>query len=209
MTAARRFAPPARALALSAAVVLGGALVAGCGSSASSAATSSAASSPASAGATSSSSAGFTVVDPWVKAQPQNMTGFFGVLTNNTDKDVTIVGGSSDVAGMVETHEMAMVDGQMQMRRREAGFTVPAHGTHVLKPGSDHIMLMGLKSPVTAGQKVTLTLKTADGQEITVSGVGKTIAGGNESYAPSGASPGMSMSPSMSASPSMSMSASS
>jgi copper(I)-binding protein len=201
MNTARRSALPARALALSAAVVLGGALVTGCGSSSSGAASSGSA---AAATSSPSSTAALALTDPWVKAQPQNMTGFFGVLKNNTDKDVTIVSGTSSVSEMVEMHEMAMVDGTMKMRKKDGGFVVPAHGSLELKPGSFHVMLMGLKTPIVAGQSVNLTLKTADGQEITATGVGKTIAGGNESYAPGG-----SMSPGMSGSASMSMSASS
>ena len=198
---------PSRTLALSAVALLGGALLTGCSSSSSTATGTSSGAASASATTSSAAAAGLTVADPWVKAQPMNMTAFFGVLTNNTDKDINIVGGSSEVATSVETHEMAMIDGQMKMRKKAGGFVIPAHGTHVLKPGSDHIMLMGLKSPVTAGQSVTIKLKTADGQEITVVGVGKTIAGGNEKYAPGSASPGMSMS--ASPSPAMSMSSSS
>jgi copper(I)-binding protein len=192
MTTVPRAALPARALTLSAAALLGGALVTGCSSG--SATTTDSSGSAVVTATASSAAAGLTIADPWVKAQPNNMTGFFGVITNNTDKDVTIQEGSSDVAGMVEMHEMAMVDGQMQMRKKEGGFTVPAHGKHELKPGGDHIMLMGLKSPIAAGQSVTVTLKTSDGQEIKATGVGKTIAGGNETYAPGSGSPSMTMS---------------
>jgi copper(I)-binding protein len=34
------------------------------------------------------------------------MTGSFMTLTNNSDEDVTLVGGSSPVAGIVEIHEV-------------------------------------------------------------------------------------------------------
>jgi copper(I)-binding protein len=193
MAIARRVALPTRVLALSAAALLGGALVTGCSSSSTSTTETSSGSAAATAAA-SSAAVGLTIADPWVKAQPSNMTGFFGVITNNTDKDVIIQEGSSDVATMVEMHEMAMIDGEMKMRKKEGGFTIPAHGKHELKPGSDHIMLMGLKSPIAAGQSVTITLKTTDGQEVTASGVGKTIAGGNETYAPGSGSPSMTMS---------------
>ena len=37
--------------------------------------------------------------------------------------------------------------GAMQMQPKADGFTVPAGGTHVLQPGGDHVMLMGLDGP--------------------------------------------------------------
>jgi copper(I)-binding protein len=185
--------PFARALALASGAVLGAALVAGCGGG--SAATT--ASSPA-AGVTGSpsdaSAAGLTLVDPYVRVATGMMTGVFGTLTNPTDADITVVSGSSPASGMVELHEVAMVDGASKMRPKAGGFVVPAHGQHVLKPGSDHIMLMHLTGPVTAGQTVTLTLKTSDGATVTATAIAKDIAAGNESYAASG---GASMSPGM------------
>lgn len=191
MTTVRPTVLPARALALSAAVILGGALVAGCGSSGS---TTSSSTTAAPTPASSPSTATLAVVDPWVKAQPSNMTGFFGVLKNSTDKEITVVSGSSPVAGTVEMHEVAMVDGAMKMRKKEGGFVVPANGSLELKPGGNHIMLMEIKNPITAGQSVAITLTTADGQELSATGVAKTIAGGNESYASDGPSPSMTMS---------------
>jgi hypothetical protein len=120
------------------------------------------------------------------------MTAIFGTLTNTTGSEITVVSGSTPVAKLVELHEVAMVDGAMKMRPKAGGFVVPANGTHVLKPGSDHIMLMGLTGPVAAGQTVEITLKTSDGTTITATAIGKEIAAGNETYAPSGSA---SMSP--------------
>jgi copper(I)-binding protein len=190
MTSARRSVLPARSLVLTSAAVLGVALVAGCGggSSTSTSASGAAASTTA---ASSASTAGLTLADPYVRVAPSGMTGLFGVLTNATGSDITVVSGSSPAASMVELHEVAMVDGAMKMRPKAGGFVVPANGTHVLKPGSDHIMLMGLAGPIAAGQTVAVTLKTADGATVTATAIGKDIAAGNETYAPSGSASGM------------------
>jgi copper(I)-binding protein len=49
-------------------------------------------------------------------------------------------------------------DGMMQMLPAEGGFPVPAHGSHVLERGGDHIMLMGLTANPEQGSMVTLSL---------------------------------------------------
>ena len=46
----------------------------------------------------------------------------------------------------------------MQMMEVEGGFTIPAGGSHALMRGGDHVMLMGLKGPMTDGEAVTITL---------------------------------------------------
>ncbi len=46
------------------------------------------------------------------EATGKYMTGSFMTITNNGDKDVTLVGGPSPIAGIVEIHEV--IDGMMQ-----------------------------------------------------------------------------------------------
>ena len=45
---------------------------------------------------------------------------------------------------------------------------VPAEGSVSLKPGGLHIMLMDVKKPMKAGDKVNLTLKFSDGRIVEV-----------------------------------------
>jgi copper(I)-binding protein len=169
-------------------------LLAGCGGG-SSADTSAAAPTSAAAEAGSSvaaaaesdADAGVTLQDAWVKAAPDGMTAIFGTLDNPTDADVTVESASSGAAGMVELHEVAMVDGEAKMQPKAGGFVVPAHGTHDLKPGGDHIMLMGLKQAVRPGDTVTAVLSLSGGASVEVQAIAKDFAAGNESYA--GASP--------------------
>ena len=157
-------------------------LLTACGGSDSTAGTTAA----PSAGTTASApaTAGLVIEDSWVKASPEGMTALFGVLRNTGATDVTVVSGSTDVAETVELHEVVMSGGAMKMQPKEGGFVVPAGGTHELKPGGDHVMIMGLKTPVAAGDPVTVTLTTATGERLVVDTVAKDFTGANESYQP-------------------------
>jgi copper(I)-binding protein len=109
------------------------------------------------------------VGDPWVRATvaPQKATGAFMQLTSA--KPAKVVAASSPVAEMVEIHEMKMEDGVMKMRAVDA-LPLPAGQAVALKPGSYHVMLMGLKQPIKAGETVplTLTIEGDDKQRSTV-----------------------------------------
>lgn len=137
-----------------------------------------------------------TVTDPWVKAGATGMTAAFGVLVNNTDHEITVVSGTSPAAKTVELHEVAMAGGAMVMRPKAGGFVIEARGSHPLKPGGDHIMLMAVTAAVKPGDHVPVTLRLADGGTVAFTAVAKDFAGGREDYQPGGgASPGDGMSP--------------
>ena len=103
------------------------------------------------------------VDDPWVRATvaPQKSTGAFMQLTSA--KAAKVVAASSPLAAMVEIHEMKMDGDNMKMRAVDA-LPLPAGQTVALKPGSYHVMLMGLKAPIKAGETVPLTL-TVEGED--------------------------------------------
>lgn len=122
-----------------------------------------------------------TVRDPWVKAADEGMTAAFGVLVNDGDTDVTVVSADSPVSPM-EIHEIVMADGEMLMREKEEGLTVPAGGSHTLEPGGDHLMLMDLAAPIAPGDEVAITLTLADGATVEFTAVAKPFAGGEERY---------------------------
>ena len=107
-------------------------------------------------------------------------TAIFGTLKNTTDKDITITGFSSSAdAESFELHEV--VDGQM--RPKEGGFVIPANGTLKLEPGHEHFMLVGLKSPVKAGEKVSVKAELSDGTTIDLGEIpGRQVAAGAEDY---------------------------
>jgi len=110
-----------------------------------------------------------TATDPWVRATVagQKATGLFVELKSPTT--ARLVGGSSPVAASVEVHEMSMDGAVMRMRALPA-LDLPAGQAVALKPGSYHVMLMGLKGTVKAGDQVpvTLTIERAGGKTETL-----------------------------------------
>jgi copper(I)-binding protein len=81
---------------------------------------------------------------------------FFVVENSGTTSDRLIRVASPAAAG-AELHEMAMDGGVMKMRAI-AAMDVPAGGRLELKPGGYHVMMIDLKQPLKAGEKVPLTL---------------------------------------------------
>jgi copper(I)-binding protein len=132
----------------------------------------------------SDSAAAVGVTDAWVKAIPadEEMTAAFGVLTNESDEDVTLVSATTPAAGMVELHEVVMKDGEMVMQPKEGGITVPANGTSTLEPGGDHIMLMDVTDPIEPGDVVELELEFSDGNTLTMQATAKEFSGAEEDY---------------------------
>lgn len=135
------------------------------------------------AGCASSSDAPYTITDTWVKSADSGMTAAFGLLTNTTDDPVTIVSATSPVASKVELHEVVMGDGgAMVMQPKPGGFEIGPHETLTLEPGGFHIMLMGVKQPIVAGDDVEITLTMDDGSTLTFHAIAKDFAGANENY---------------------------
>jgi copper(I)-binding protein len=116
------------------------------------------------------------------------MTGVFMVLKNETDHDVILVGGSSEIAPMVGVHEV--VDGVMQ--EKKGGLTLKPGESAELKPGGNHVMLMGMAEGLVAGTEATVTLKFADGQTLNVIAPVKVVNLEQEHYHSGEPSPSMS-----------------
>jgi copper(I)-binding protein len=126
---------------------------------------------------------GIIIEDAWVRASEYSaeaggMTGVFAKITNNGDKTITLVGGSTDAAMMVQTHEV--VDGMMQ--EKKGGIEIHVGQTVTLQPGGLHIMLMNLTKPIVVGDKIDFTFKfdKADSQTFTLTA--KESEGGDETY---------------------------
>jgi len=109
------------------------------------------------------------VRQPWVRATvaQQRVTGAFMQILSS--KDARLVEVRSEVAQVVELHEMVMDRNVMKMRA-VAGLDLPAGKSVELKPGGYHVMLMDLKRQLDAGDSVPLTLviEGRDGKRETV-----------------------------------------
>lgn len=127
---------------------------------------------------------GLGVEDAWIgTAEEGEMTAAYGVLSNDTEDDITIVAASSETSPMMELHETVMDDsGAMLMQEIDGGMVIPAGETRTLEPGGDHLMFMGLDVPVLAGEEVEVTLELADGSTVPMLASARDHAGGEENY---------------------------
>lgn len=103
------------------------------------------------------------VENAWVRAPAPGQVVVGGFMNITSAKDAKLLSASSPVAGTTELHEMSMKDGVMMMR--PVPFVALPEGQVVkLEPGGLHIMLIDLKKPLKAGDKVPFTLKIQAGK---------------------------------------------
>jgi copper(I)-binding protein len=101
-----------------------------------------------------------SVVDAWARATaPGQSSGAIYATIANAGAADTLVGVSSD-AGMAMLHSNDMSGGVARMRML-GDLAIPASGRVALAPGGTHIMLSGLKAPLTAGGDLDVTLRFA------------------------------------------------
>ncbi len=81
-------------------------------------------------------------------------------LTIISKVGATLLAASSPVAKSVEMHSMSNDNGMMKMREVKA-IALPAGKRVNLGESGYHLMLMGLKAPLKAGDKVPLTLNVS------------------------------------------------
>ncbi len=111
-----------------------------------------------------------TIDDAWARASMAGMKMGAGYLTvtNGGAADDELLAVTTPAAGEVQIHRSQTQDGVMRMR--EVGATsIPAGQRIRFLPGGLHLMFMGLKAPLEAGQTVPVTLQFREAGEVTVS----------------------------------------
>ena len=101
---------------------------------------------------------GIEIGHPYARATAtgQPTGGAYLTLTNKGPAD-RLQSVSATVSESVELHSMAMEGDVMRMRQVDT-IDLPAGKTVELKPGGLHIMLVGLKAPLKAGDTFPMTL---------------------------------------------------
>ncbi|MCI7247004.1 MULTISPECIES: copper chaperone PCu(A)C [Campylobacter] len=92
-----------------------------------------------------------------------NSAAFF-VIKNNSDKDIAITSANSDIAEKNELHTHIKENQMLKMMKIEK-LVVPAKSSLELKSGGDHVMLIGLKKELKAGDEISLELSFSDGDK--------------------------------------------
>ena len=86
---------------------------------------------------------------------------------NNRGGDDKLLSATAAVSASVEMHAMNMDGDVMRMRQVDA-IPLPAGKALELKPGGYHLMFVGLKAPLNAGDKFPLKLKFEKAGEVEV-----------------------------------------
>lgn len=110
------------------------------------------------------------IAHPWTRATPNGaeVAGGFLRITNTGTDDDRLVSVTVEGIARVEIHEMKTENGVMSMRPLKDGLLIPAGATVELKPGSYHIMMMGLSQSFVEGTMVKghITFEKAGSTEI-------------------------------------------
>lgn len=111
---------------------------------------------------------GIEVSDAWARPALQGENGAVYFVVQNHDSEThEMVGIASDVAEAVELHESMMSGDVMQMHPLESVALEP--GTQVtFEPGGLHVMLVGLKKALAAGDEFEITLKFDNFEDIRI-----------------------------------------
>jgi len=101
------------------------------------------------------------ISEPWIRATPPGATAAaaYLVITNSGTVDDHLLQAHCDAAAEVMVHVTSLVNGVLEMG--DGALEVPAHGAARLVPKGSHLMLLGLKRPLRAGESVHLTLRFA------------------------------------------------
>lgn len=106
-----------------------------------------------------------TFSDVWARPSATATGAVYLTMTNEGESDDALVSVASDVAAKTEVHEMTMTDMVMRMRKADS-VALPAGQSVAFAPGGYHVMLIGLKHALAAGDDLSLTLRFEKAGEI-------------------------------------------
>ncbi|WP_044555631.1 copper chaperone PCu(A)C [Shewanella piezotolerans] len=109
------------------------------------------------------------LTDGYVRAMPASVPNTAAYITlENHGPATRLVSVTAPFAKEAQLHTLVDENGMIKMRQVD-GFDIDSHGSLVLSESGNHIMLLGLDSPLTEDSKVELTLNFADGQQQVIS----------------------------------------
>ncbi|MFZ5668552.1 MAG: copper chaperone PCu(A)C [Pseudomonadota bacterium] len=131
----------------------------------------------AAAGAGAVAGGALHVDQAWSRPAPKGGTGagFMRIVNHGAAED-RLVAVSSPIAARAELHETMIMGGRAMMHPRPEGLVIPAGATVDLKPGGRHVMFMGLKRTLRAGDRFPATLTFAKAGAVKVEFVVRTGA---------------------------------
>lgn len=109
------------------------------------------------------------VRSPWARPLPavsENGAAYLTIVNHAMSPD-RLISASSPIAERVELHTNEK-NGPMMVMRKLQAVEVGAHDTVSMRPGGMHMMLLGLKRPLVAGETFPLALTFAKAGEVTI-----------------------------------------
>ena len=99
------------------------------------------------------------IQDAWARpAFKGGNSAVYLTLRNNGIQAERLVGATTEMAAVVELHEVSMLDDVMHMRPVIGGVVIPADGHVDLSPGRYHLMVVDLSLDIKDGNYIPLTL---------------------------------------------------
>ena len=98
-----------------------------------------------------------TVSEAWVRTTAPGQVVASAYMDITARESARLIGVRSPVSPNVKLHLMQM-DGDIMRMREVPNLALPKNSAVSLKPGGYHLMLMKLKKPIVAGDKIPLTL---------------------------------------------------
>jgi len=110
-------------------------------------------------GATPSGAVAISISDAWARPGPAGgQSAAYFTIKNTSGTADALLSGTSPGAAPVELHETSTDGNGMMGMHPVTRLDVPAGGSVQLKPGSYHLMLMGLTGDLVAGKTIPLDL---------------------------------------------------
>jgi copper(I)-binding protein len=108
--------------------------------------------------------------DGWVRVAPSTdrPAAAYLVITNPSGSSEALLGASSPIAASVELHQSGTDHEGMTGMQPVERLDLPPGATVRLEPGGHHLMLLGLRTPLAVGDRVTLQLRFERAGSVTV-----------------------------------------
>jgi copper(I)-binding protein len=107
------------------------------------------------------------VQDAWARpADSTATTAAYFVIVNHETTQVTLSAESSPIAESVALHETQQMSGMVHMTPLDAPQAIAPGDSLILKEGSKHLMVSGLKRKLVAGDSLPLLLTFSDGRVV-------------------------------------------
>ena len=98
------------------------------------------------------------VLEPWAKPGADKQVQVFLTLRNHGAEQDRLIGASSPLATSVQLRAVVQL-GSVQSVQPLKSIGVPAGGQQALAPGHTHLLLVGVKRALVAGEEVPLSLQ--------------------------------------------------